>query len=289
MNIRDLKYVVALKDNLHFGRAAKACHVSQPALSGQIAKLEARLGVSLFERSKKSVRITAIGVKIAAHAEALLLIVSEIETLAHATKDPLSGPFRLGMIATIGPYLAPRILGEIHRQLPRIELTLVEGMTHDLEAALAAGRLDAVVQATAPLSPALVKKPLYDEPFLVALPEGHRLAKKANIRLDEIDNTELLLLADGHCLRDQVLGACGASAAKVNTRETSLETLLALVAAGDGVTLLPAMAARTGKLVLKPVSGAGAARQVCLTYRQSYPRPAAIDALAKIIRQAGHG
>ncbi len=289
MNIRDLKYVVALKDHLHFGRAAEACHVSQPALSGQIAKLEARLGVALFERSKKTVRITPIGEKIAARAEALLLIADEIETTARAATDPLSGPFRLGMIATIGPYLAPRILSEVHRLLPALTLTLVEGMTHDLEAQLEAGQLDAVVQATLPRSPTLAHQPLYEEPFLVALPQGHALAKQARIRLSEIDDTELLLLSDGHCLRDQVLGACGANAATVNTRETSLETLLALVAAGDGVTLLPAMAARQGPLELRPVAGTGAARQVCLVHRQSFPRPEVIGALAEILRKAGHG
>ncbi len=289
MNIRDLKYVVALKDHLHFGRAAEACHVSQPALSGQIAKLEARLGVALFERSKKRVRITPVGAKIAARAEALLLIAEEIEATARAATDPLSGPFRLGMIATIGPYLAPLILSEVHRALPSLALTLVEGMTHDLEAQLEAGQLDAIVQATLPRSPTLAQQPLYNEPFLVALPEGHALTDRARIRLSDINDTELLLLADGHCLRDQVLGACGANAASVNTRETSLETLLALVAAGDGITLLPAMAAREGRLVLKPVAGVGAARQVCLAYRQSFPRPEAIEALAAIIRKAGHG
>lgn len=289
MNIRDLKYVVALKDHLHFGRAAKACHVSQPALSGQIAKLEARLGVALFERSKKVVRITPIGAKIAARAEALLLVAEEIEALARTAANPLSGPFRLGMIATIGPYLAPHILSEVRRHMPALSLALVEGMTHDLEAQLEAGQLDAIVQATLPRSPALAQLPLYEEPFLVALPEGHHLAGQPRIRLSEINDTELLLLADGHCLRDQVLGACGANAASVNTRETSLETLLALVAAGDGVTLLPAMAAREGRLVLKPVAGDGAARQVCLVYRQSFPRPEAIAALAAIIRKAGHG
>ena len=289
MNIRDLKYVVALKDRLHFGHAAKACHVSQPALSSQLAKLEARLGVALFERSKKTVRITPIGAKIAARAEALLLIADEITATARAATDPLSGPFRLGMIATIGPYLAPRILSEVHHLLPTLNLTLVEGMTHNLEAQLEAGQLDAIVQATLPRSSTLAQQPLYEEPFLVALPQGHALASQPRIRLSDINEAELLLLADGHCLRDQVLGACGANAATVNTRETSLETLLALVAAGDGITLLPAMAARQGPLVLRPVAGEGAARQVCLVHRLSFPRPEAIAALAQIIRKAGHG
>ncbi len=289
MNIRDLKYVVALKDHLHFGRAARACHVSQPALSGQVAKLEARLGTALFERSKKAVRITPVGAKIAERAEAMLLIAKEIEALAQAATDPLSGPFRLGMIATIGPYLTPRILGEVHRIMPSLNLSLVEGMTHDLEAKLEAGQLDAIVQATLPRNPALAQQPLYEEPFLLALPIGHPLASQAGIRLSDIPESELLLLADGHCLRDQVLGACAANAASVNTRETSLETLLALVAAGDGITLLPAMAAREGELVLKPVAGAGAARQVCLVHRKSFPRPETLSALGAIIKTAGHG
>lgn len=287
MNTRDLQYVVALADNLHFGRAAAVCHVSQPALSAQVAKLETRLGVALFERSKKMVQITPVGAKIATHARALLLKADEIEALARAAKDPLSGPFRLGMIATIGPYLAPRMLAGIHQQLPGLELTLVEGMTRALEADLAAGRLDAVVQATVPQLPQLCARPLYHEPFLMALPPTHPLTARQRVELSMIDDSELLLLADGHCLRDQILAACGAVAGRVNTRETSMETLLALVAAGDGVTLVPALVGRVRGVVLKPVQGAGAARSVCLVSRQSYPRPAVIAQLATLLTRGG--
>ncbi len=288
MNIRDLEYVVALADEGHFGRAARACNVSQPALSGQIRKLEDRLGVRLFERSNRSVRITPVGDQVVARARALLALSDEIVSLAQAARDPLSGPFRLGMIATIGPYLAPLILSPLHRAMSKLELSLVEGLTGDLEAQLAAGQLDAVIQATRPVLPNLAIRPLYAEPFFVALPRTHRLAGHDRVRLDEIAPDELLLLADGHCLRDQVLSVCGASAGRANTRETSLETLLALVAAGDGVTLLPALVQPRASqdVVLRPEANGAAGRLVCLVARDGYARPQVLDVLAHVVREA---
>jgi len=290
MNIRDLEYVIAVADTGHFGRAAELCNVSQPALSVQIRKLEQRLGVTLFERTNRSVKITPIGAQLVARARELVAMGDEIIALARAARDPLSGPFRLGMIATIGPYLAPLILRAIHKVMPELELSLVEGMTHDLETALAAGRLDAVIQATTPALPRLSERPLYDEAFLVAVPEGHPLAKRSAVRLEDIEESRLLLLADGHCLRDQVLGACSAESAQANTRETSLETLLALVAAGDGITLVPALVRKRAPagIALLPEASGLAGRRVELVARQSFPRPEVLNILSGIIRDAVH-
>ncbi len=287
MNIRDLQYVVAVADAGHFGRAALACHVSQPALSGQIKKLEARLGVVLFERGNRSVRVTPVGARIVERARVLLALSDEITELARAARDPLAGPFRLGMIATIGPYLAPLVLSALHRAMPELELTLVEGMTRDLEADLARGELDAVIQATLPVDPALRAEVLYDEPFLVAVATGHPLAAGDSVDLAVIPEDELLLLVDGHCLRDQVLGACHRSGGGANTRETSLETLLALVAAGDGVTLVPELVAQRARegVVFLPVAGGVAGRDVVLVSRAGFPRGQVLEVLADVVRE----
>ncbi len=291
MNIRDLQYVVAVAEERHFGRAASKCHVSQPALSGQIRKLEDFLGVALFERTNRAVQVTPIGAQIAAQARRLITVSDEIVATAQAAKDPFSGVFRLGMIATIGPYLSPLILATIRQEMPDLSLTLVEGFTADLEQRLAGGELDGVILATAPDDPSLRETALYDEPFWVALGEGHALAAQESIELEALAQEALLLLADGHCLRDQVLDLCHASTgiANANTRETGLETLLALVAAGDGVTLVPALTrAREERgrrdIVLRRETSGKAGRIVRLVCRASFPRRELVDRLASIIR-----
>jgi len=293
MNIRDLRYIVAVADERHFGRAAAHCHVSQPALSGQIRKLEDSLGVALFERTSRAVRVTPVGERVVAQARQLIDIADGIVATAQAARDPFSGPFRLGMIATIGPYLSPLILPAIRRDLPDLSLTLVEGLTTDLEDRVANGDLDGAILATVPVDPHLKEIALYDEPFRVALPKGHPLAGLKRVDLDALGHAELLLLADGHCLRDQVVDACQATtgAATANTRETSLETLLALVAAGDGVTLVPALTrpedgGAVGAIVLRPVGPGTAGRTVRLVSRTSFPRPSLVDRLAEIIRSS---
>lgn len=289
MNIRDLRYVVAVAEERHFGRAAIRCHVSQPALSGQIRKLEETLGIVLFERSKRGVKVTPVGERIVAQAQQLIMLADEIVASAQAARDPLSGPFALGMIATIGPYLSPLILASIREKMPDLSLTLVEGFTADLERRIAGGDLDAAILATAPEDQALQDIALYDEPFRIAVAEGHPLASKKAIDLHALADEELLLLADGHCLRDQVLDLCSASTGMVNanTRETSLETLLALVAAGDGVTLVPALTwagQDRGNIVLRPEASNSAGRVVRLVCRKTFPRMEAVAALAAIIR-----
>ncbi len=293
MNIRDLEYVVAVADEKHFGRAAEICNVSQPALSGQIRKLEDYLGVALFERTNRSVQVTPVGEKIAAQARQLITLSHEIIATAQSARDPLSGEFRLGMIATIGPYLSPLILSAIRNELPNLSLTLTEGFTSDLEDALLNGDLDGAILATAPGDSNLQEIILYDEPFWIALPEKHALARRKTVDLDDLPAEELLLLTDGHCLRDQVLDVChtATGATNANTRETSLETLLALVAAGDGVTLVPALSRprdgwARGAIVTRREASGAAGRIVRLVYRSTFPRTELLARLAAIVRAA---
>lgn len=291
MNIRDLEYAVAVAEFGHFGRAAEACHVSQPALSGQIKKLEEHLGVPLFERTNRAVRVTPVGELIIAEARALLAQAEHIEEMAKAHLDPLIGSLRLGMIATIGPYLTPTLLPSIFNSLPDLELQLHEDMTHVLERDLLDGCMDAAITATTPTDSRLAEIPLYVEPFWIALPHKHPLAVKEEIDISEIGAEELLLLSDGHCLRDQVLSFCAmprGKAERVNTQQTSLTTILALVGAGVGVTLVPAISLSgswmtDSGIAMRREKTGKAARSVRLIFRASYPRRALMEKMADII------
>lgn len=291
MNLRDFEYIVAVAELGHFGKAADACHVSQPTLSGQIRKLEEHLGVAIFERTKRMVAVTPAGASIIERAKASLAAAAAIEEIAAAMKNPLSGPFRLGVIPTIAPYLMPALIPALARAVPSIELSVAENFTHDLEARLAAGDLDAAVIASEPEAPRLNSIPLYDEPFWIALPRGHRLSAREEIDLADLEEERLLLLSHGHCLRDQVLSfypAIRNDAARVNTEETSLTTILALVGGGFGITLVPAMSLAgpwvtdAGIVVRREASGA-ARRQVRLAFRHSFSRMALIDRVADVI------
>lgn len=291
MKIRDLEYAVAVAEFGHFGQAAEACHVSQPALSGQIQKLERELGVSLFERTNRSVRVTAAGEAILRLARELLDQAGAIRETADAFKDPLAGRLRLGMIPTIGPYLTPALLPSVKHHLPRVELALTESMTHVLEHQLSEGGLDAAILATPLTDHHLTSIPLYDEPFWIALPHGHKLESEEAIDITNIQMGDLLLLADGHCLRDQVLSFCqrgGSATSAVNTQDTSLSTILALVGAGEGVTLVPATSLQgswvtdAGIAVRREASGV-AQRSVSLAFRASYPRRELLEKLADVI------
>ena len=291
MNIRDLRYAAAVADFGHFGRAAEACHISQPALSGQIKKLEAHLGVALFERTNRAVRVTPVGELIIEQARALLAQVDQIEETAKAHLDPLTGSLRLGMIPTIGPYLTPTLLPSVFRSLPDLDLQLHEDMTHVLERDLLENRIDTAITATPPADPRLAEIPLYDEPFWVAVPNKHPLAAEEDIDIAAINPEDLMLLADGHCLRDQVLSFCKlpeGERAHVNTQQTSLTTILALVGAGVGVTLVPATALGAGwmtdtGIAMRREKTGKAARSVRLVFRASYPRRALVEKMADII------
>jgi LysR family hydrogen peroxide-inducible transcriptional activator len=294
MNTRDLEYLVAVAAELHFGRAADRCNASQPALSGQIRKLEERLGVAVFERSKRHVRVTEIGARIVDRARDILRQVDGLEEIASAFRDPLVGPCALGMPPTIGPYLTPLLLPAMKRYLPEVRLDLVEDFTDSLETQLADGALDVAVLATKPTRPSLSEIILYEEPFWVAMPSGHPLEQEDAVDVTEIDPADLLLLSDGHCLRDQVYAACNLGAVKSDTpsgpktQRTSLPTILSLVGAGAGVTLVPAMSLAGSWLTDSGISvrrerGGAVGRTVRLVHRAEYPRMALVEKLADIV------
>lgn len=292
MNLRDLHYLVAVADLGQFGKAAAACNVSQPTLSGQILKLEEELGVQIFERDGRVARLTDAGKSIVAHARRAVSAADDIKAAALASRDPLDGPIRLGVIATIGPYLTPCLLPAAAQELPKAPIRLIEDLTAHLLPLLADGKLDAAIIATEPPSERFAAVDLYDEPFLLMAPLGHPFAKRKSVRVDEIDPRGLLLLADGHCLRDQALDLCGhpelGGGASADVRAASLETLLNMAAAGHGLTLAPQMAAvgwrdKSG-LAAVPLKGENVARRVRLVYRRDMPRKQAIEVLAGVIR-----
>ncbi len=291
MNIRDLKYIVAVAELEHFGKAAAACHVSQPALSGQIRKVEEQLGVRLFERTKRSVRLTGAGERIVERARAILDQIDQIEGIARTLTDPLAGTLHIGMIPTIAPYLTPKFLPAAARSLPNLDIRLYEGQTATLEQKLNDGEIDAAILATPVQDTRLEDIALYEEPFWVALPSGHPMAGQDAVDVRDIHLEDFLLLEDGHCFRDQVISFCTAvldSEARFRTQQTSLTTILALVSAGAGVTLVPAMSlvgpwvTDFGITLRKEKSGT-ASRSVVLVLRKSYPNRILLERLADII------
>jgi LysR family hydrogen peroxide-inducible transcriptional activator len=294
MNLRDLKYIIAVAETHHFGRAAERCFVSQPTLSGQIKKLEQELGVAIFERTNRSVEITPVGEAILAHARQMMEQADVIQQLAQAHQDPLAGPLRIGAIPTLSPYLLPLILRPLQKQHPQMKLVLSEELTDTLLQRLRQHEIDAALLATPVDEPDLDTLPLFDEPFWVAFPRKHPFYTKDKITLREVEQENLLLLAEGHCLAQQAMDLCHmkerqAQGDMADLRATSLETLIQLVGAGFGVTLVPALAMRgswtSGSgVVAQPLTSAKAARRVALVFRHSFPRPAALQALAAIIR-----
>lgn len=241
MNIRDLKYLVALADHRHFGNAAEACFVSQPALSMQIKKLEEVLGVQLIERTSKSVRLTEIGHSLTQHAREILHRVEMMKEVAKQSKDPLSGEFQLGIIPTLAPYLIPHIIPSLLKTFPKLTIYLIEEQTANLVNKLRHGKLDAAILGLPLPNHDFITTPLFEEEFLLALPSNHALSKRKHIHLTDLENSALLLLDDGHCMRDFALELCyraKASEAK-GFQATSLETLRHMVACQVGMTLMP--------------------------------------------------
>jgi len=293
MNLRDLRYLVALADARHFGRAAENSHVSQPTLSAQIRKLEEQLGVQLIERQPRKVALTAVGERVVALARRVLHEVSDITELARESRDPLSGTLRVALIPTLGPYLLPIVMPRIRKLLPRLQLLLYEFQTAPLLERLRAGELDLGVLALGVDVAGLEVEPLYEEPFVLAAPGTHALAKKAQVRAEDLSGETLLLLEDGHCLRDQALEVCS----RVDVHEagdfrgTSLETLRQMVAAGLGVTLLPELAtegpfAAAKNLALRPFAKPAPRRTLAAVWRKSSSRGPAVRAVAGAIREA---
>lgn len=295
MNLQDLRYLVAVAEHLHFGRAAEACHVSQPTLSSQIRKLEDGLGVKLLERTNKRVELTPVGAQILAHARQALAQAREMEQVAQAARDPLVGPLKLGVIPTLAPYLMPLILKPLRQAYPALTIELWEDQTRHIIDALRSHRLDAALLATPEAAPEITEIELFREPLLAALPPDHRLAHARVIQESAIAH-ELLVLAEGHCLATQALAACGSKHGFPRTdlqrsvQAATLETLVNLVAAGYGVTLIPALAADSlGRLgiAIRPLAG-DSARSIRLASRPGFPRPQALRALEKVIRHAVH-
>lgn len=291
MNLRDLRYLIAVADHLHFGNAAEACHVSQPTLSGQIRKLEEMLGTVLFERSNKSVQLTPAAEQIVPLARAAVAQADAIVSMAQGWRDPLAGSLRLGVIPTLGPYLMPRILGPLRQRCPTLELVLWEDVTDQLLARLRRHELDVALIATVPDGEDIQTLALFDEPFLMVLPENHQLAAEPVIGEAALTIADVLVLADGHCLRDQTLSACKQPGnARADFRATSLEMLLNMVAAGYGCTLAPALAVADrpvpvpGTLV-RPLSPGLASRTVRLAFRDSFPRRQVVEVMAAMIRK----
>ncbi|MBK9493313.1 MAG: Hydrogen peroxide-inducible genes activator [Alphaproteobacteria bacterium ADurb.BinA280] len=292
MNLRDLRYLVALADLRHFGRAADACHVSQPTLSTQIKKIEDELGVTLVERAPRNVLLTEVGVHIAQRARGILAEVEQIKSLARMTKDPEAGTLRLGIFPTLGPYLLPHVVSGVRSRFPRLELLLIEEKTEVLLQQLHDGRVDCALLAL-PLhhEDQLHAAFLFEEPFVLAVPKEHPLATRTPLRLRDIGDERLLLLDDGHCLRDQALDVCHLAGAseKDGFRATSLETLRQMVAAGVGVTLLPVLAVqppvpRSPNMQLRQFSDSQPSRQIAMVWRKSAANGAFLQRFAELIR-----
>ncbi len=289
MTLQDLRYLVALVDHGHFGRAAEACGVSQPTLSTQIKKLEEQLGVTLLERTNKSVHVTAAGEEVVGRARQILRDVEAIIGVGRRVSEPLSGAFSLGVIPTLGPYLLPWLVPALKADYPELRLAIREDLTAHLLDRLASHHLDAALVALPVPDERVETMPLFDEPFWFAEPRtADAPATGAVMREDDLRGRKLLLLTEGHCLRDQALAICGTDDrdGDGDFRATSLETIRQMVATGMGSTLLPAMACgdfRDAAVTARPLEG-GVGRRVGLVWRRSYPRVADLHLLARTLR-----
>jgi LysR family hydrogen peroxide-inducible transcriptional activator len=294
MNLKDLKYLVALADTGHFGKAAERSFVSQPTLSAQLKKLEEFLGVKLVERQPKNMQLTEVGKQIVVRARRMLDESEEIIALARSNTDPFAGKLKMGLIPTIGPYLLPRVMPKIRKALPQLGLMLYEYQTEAVLKRLRDGEIDLGIMALPVLGDGLESRALYEEAFTVALPTQHPLAAKSTIKVQDLKGQTLLLLEDGHCLRDQALEVCS----RVDVHEpqdfraTSLETLRQMVVAGLGITLLPEMAVESPfgsqrGLAIRPFHKPMPSRTVGAVWRKSSTREAAIAAVCDVMEISG--
>ncbi len=265
MNIRDLQYFAAVAELRHFRKAAEKCFVSQPTLSGQLRKLEEELGLSLFERQPKGVRLTAAGENLLPFARAILEQSDRMAQAARALKDPRTGPLHLGVIPTLAPYLMPALVPFTHRLHPKLELFLHELRTRDLLLALEDGQVEAAVLATPVESAHFESEPVFTEPFCLAVHEKHPLARRRSLGVADLAGQTLYLLEDGHCLKDQALEVCATAGAHEHPhfRGTSLETLRQMIGSGNGTTLMPWLASQV------PLGSAGSVRY--LPFRDPQP------------------
>lgn len=287
MTLTELRYIVTLAQERHFGRAAEKCFVSQPTLSVAVKKLEGELNIVLFERSKSTVSPTPLGEKIIQQAIKVLSEANTLKELAEAGKDQLSSPLKVGAIFTIGPYLFPHLVPQTYQKAPQMSLFIEESYTSVLRRQLREGDLDAIIIALPFNEPDVMTRPLYDEPFVVVMPKDHALAKFKHIHAEMLPDQDLLLLGEGHCFRDQVLELCPALSQQNNrvgsvTQGSSLETLKYMVATGLGITVLPESAVGnldSSLITTRPFASPAPFRTVALAWRASFPRGKAIDLL----------
>ncbi len=294
MTLTELRYIVAVARERHFGRAAEKCFVSQPTLSVAIKKLEDELGVTLFERSAAEVAITPVGARIVEQAQRVLEETDRIKHLAEQGKDDLAGPLRLGAIYTISPYLMPQLIPLLHKRAPKMPLLIQESFTAKLGEMLKNGDLDLIILSLPYAEPGIETCAVYDEPFRVVMPADHAWAKKARIPAADLCRENLLLLSSGNCFRDQVLQTCSGvvrttdDSLQQSLEGSSLETIRHMVASGVGVTVLPSSAADAktaeNKLIaVRPFANPEPSRRVALAWRRSYPRPGAVEVVRKAI------
>jgi LysR family hydrogen peroxide-inducible transcriptional activator len=290
MTLTELRYVVALAQERHFGRAAQKCFVTQPTLSLALAKLEGELGVRLFERNKNEVLVTPMGAEIVDQARRVLDEVGKITSLAKGSQDQLAGALRLGVIPTIGPYLLPELVPILRRTAPDMPLIIEENFTGNLVPMLRDGDIDVAIVALPFVVTGVKTRTVYEEPFSVVVPEGHGWAKRKHVRPDELAGENLLVLNAGHCFREHVLEACPGqsnTAYPEGRSGSSLETIRNMVASGLGVSVLPAMALQpryANRLVKEiPFTEPVPSRKVALAWRTSFSRPGAVEALADAI------
>jgi LysR family hydrogen peroxide-inducible transcriptional activator len=294
MTLTELRYIVAVARERHFGRAAEACFVSQPTLSVAIKKLEDELDVKIFERSSNEVTVTPLGDAIVRQAQAVIEQAQAIKEIAKRGKDPLNGPLRLGIIYTIGPYLLPDLVRQAIERVPQMPLMLQENFTARLVEMLRTGELDCAIMAEPFPDTGLAIAPLYDEPFLVAVPTHHPLAQRASISAEALKRETMLLLGTGHCFRDHVLQVCpeharfssDAEGIRKSFEGSSLETIKHMVASGMGITVVPALSVPRDPqphVVYVPFEAPVPTRRVVLAWRRSFPRYEAIAALRNAV------
>jgi len=288
MNIRDLKYLVSVADYGHFGKAADACFVSQPALSMQIKKLEDTLGVQLIERTGKKIFLTEIGKLITQQARDILFRVEEMREIANTAKDPFCGELHLGIIPTLAPYLLPYIIPSLSKAFPKLTIYLAEETTSNLLTKVSQGKLDGALLALPIVNEDFAALPLFEEEFVLAIPLNHSLAKRKIAKLSDLENKTLLLLEDGHCLRDQALAVCHRvnAAEAQNFRATSLETLRHMVASKAGITLMPKLACKSNDgICYLPFNAPKPVRTIGLIWRPSTPKKIVLENMVSQIRK----
>lgn len=298
MTLTELRYIVAVARERHFGRAAQACYVSQPTLSVGIKKIEEELGISIFERGSNEITLTPVGEQIVAQAARTLDEAAAIKAIAQQSGDPLGYPLRLGAIYTIGPYLLPAMLPILRETAPNMQLLIQESYTASLREQLKQGKLDVAILSLPFEEPGMVIQPLYDEPFQVAMPAGHAWENRSEVNPEDLSQEPVLLLGAGNCFRDQVLQVCPslargstANGMQQTLEGSSLETIRYMVASGVGMTVLPCTAAspareENGMLRFRPFTHPSPKRRVALVHRKSFTRPQAIEVVRQAILEA---